>query len=87
MPVYSNSLYFLEGETKDLSDSPRSREEPVRKCGSAAQLLGYRFFAVTVGYCISGSNSDADYTIFPAHTDLCQGGIGMCTEKAAFVTS
>ncbi len=77
--MYSNSLYFLEGETEDLSDSPTSRDEPVRKCGSAAQLLGYQFFAVTVGYCISGSSSKAEYTIFPANTDLCQGGIGMFT--------
>ena len=78
MPAYSNSLYFLEGETSDLSDNPRNREQPIRKCGSAAQVFGYDFFAVTVGYCISGSSRVADYQYVPSQ--LCNEGIGKSTE-------
>ena len=77
VPAYSSSLYFLEGETQDLTDDPLTREEPVRKCGTAAQLLGYRYFAVTTGYCVSGSSNLTDYTLYLApQPDLCVSGIG-----------
>ena len=70
----SRSLSFLEGTTTDLSDSPLYREQPIRKCGEAAQSSRFSVFAVSLGYCISGSNRIQDYQHFPSA--LCQGGVG-----------
>ena len=74
MPAYSNVLFFLEGTTAELTDNPLYREEPIRKCGTAAQLFGFNIFAVTVGYCISGSNDLENYQT--VSSSLCQGGEG-----------
>lgn len=78
VPFGSQALRFLEGTTTDLSDNPLTREEPIRKCGSAAQRWQYEVFAVSVGYCISGSNDLGDYQFIT--TQLCQGGTGRQVE-------
>ncbi len=64
----------MEGLTSDLTDDPLYREDPIRKCGTAAQSYGYDVFAVTVGYCLSGSSDVDDYTIHPS--TLCEQGLG-----------
>ena len=74
VPAYSSVLFFLEGTTVDLSDNPLLREEPIRKCGTAAQELRLDTFAVSVGYCISGSNDLSDYQTYPSL--LCENGEG-----------
>ena len=73
MPAYSD-LFFLEGATTDLSDNPRQRQDPIRKCGTAAQLYEFNIFAIAVGYCISGSNNLQEYQYI--ETNVCEGGIG-----------
>ena len=74
VPAYSSVLYYLEGTTTDLSDNPFLREEPIRKCGTAAQEFRFDVFAVSVGYCISGSNDLSDYQIYTS--SLCENGEG-----------
>lgn len=74
VPAYSTVLFFMEGLTSELTDDPLRREDPIRKCGSAAQMFGFDAFAVTVGYCISGSSDVEDYMTYPS--TLCQQGIG-----------
>ena len=71
--LYSD-LFFLEGTTEDLSDNPRERQDPIRKCGNAAQLYNFEVFALAVGFCISGSNNVREYQYI--ETDVCEGGIG-----------
>ena len=73
VPAYSD-LFFLEGTTEDLSDNPRERQDPIRKCGNAAQLYNFEVFALAVGFCISGSNNVREYQYI--ETDVCEGGIG-----------
>ena len=73
-PVYSSNLLFLEGTTEDLSDNPWEREDPISKCGVAAQQYNYHVFALAVRFCISGSNNLRHYQSF--ETDFCQGGVG-----------
>ena len=74
MPRFSDSLGLLEGLTEDLSDSPFTRTDPIRKCGLAAQQYGFWMFAVSSGYCVSGSNSLTDYQYVQA--TACSNGIG-----------
>ena len=73
MPTYSN-LFFLEGTTEDLTDNPRERQDPINKCGTAAQLHNFNVFAIAVGFCISGSNDVQEYQYI--ETDVCEGGTG-----------
>ncbi len=74
VPVYSTVLFSMEGLTSDLTDDPLYREDPIRKCGTAAQLYSFDIFAVSVGYCVSGSSDVEDYRQYPS--TLCQQGIG-----------
>lgn len=71
---FSRRIGLLEGQTLDLSDDPRTRQDPIRKCGTGAQDLNYQLFAVSVGYCISGSNRRSDYT--STESNLCSNGVG-----------
>lgn len=73
----SSRLGLLERTTPDLSDNAFTRVRPVSKCGMAAQKFNYRFFGVTVGYCISGSNRLEDYQLYPSR--LCRDGRGAYT--------
>lgn len=57
-----------------MSDNPYTRVNPVSKCGIAAQDRSLRFFGVTLGYCISGSNLLSDYTYVQSR--LCRDGKG-----------
>lgn len=57
VPGYSNTLTLLDGTDYELRDSPFTRDQPIRKCGSASLRAGYDAFAVTLGYCISGAGS------------------------------
>ena len=67
-------LRLLEGDTPDLSDNPRTRTNPIGKCGAGAQASGYRVFSISTGYCISGSNRISDYQY--VQNTFCQNGIG-----------
>ena len=71
---FTRSLGLLERLTPDLSDDPTTRTSPIRKCATAAQEYSYRFFAISIGYCISGSNRQSDYQY--VRSDACQNGIG-----------
>lgn len=68
-------MRLLERTTPDLSDNPFTRTEPVRKCGTAAQLQSYTLFGVAVGYCISGSSSLDSYSA-SGSSGLCTNGTG-----------
>ena len=74
VPKFSNSLSLLEDTTEELMDDPLQRTDPIRKCGRAAQQQGYNYFAISVGYCISSSNSIHDYQY--VLSNLCNHGIG-----------
>lgn len=74
VPRFSSNLRLLEGETPELSDDPRTRENPIQKCGTTAQLFNFRIFAVSVGYCISGSNRLSDYQYIS--NSFCDNGDG-----------
>lgn len=74
VPRFSNRLALLEGQTPELSDDPRTRQNPIGKCGAGAQLAGYYHFAVSVGYCISGSDRLSDYQ-YVSNT-YCSNGVG-----------
>ena len=65
---------FLEGTTEDLSDNPWEREDPVSKCGTAAQLYNFNVFALAVGFCISGTSDLRQYRSL--ESDFCEGGTG-----------
>ena len=69
-------LDSLEGSTPDLSDNPRNRMNAIVKCQEAAQQFGFNIFAVSLGYCISGSNWLSDYQLNPASDDRCHSGLG-----------
>ena len=73
-PRFSNSLALFEGVTSSVSDDPLTRKDPILKCGMAAQEYNYTIFAVSIGYCISGSNQESDYQDFPSN--LCENGVG-----------
>ena len=75
VPQFSDMIGLLEGTTADLSDDPVTRTEPIRKCGMGAQQRDYQFFAISVGYCISGSTQVADYTS-ERSSNLCNDGVG-----------
>lgn len=76
VPRFSRSIGLLEGQTPDLSDDPLARIDPIRKCGTGAQQFNYRLFAVSAGYCISGSNRQSDYTAGTRASNLCSNGVG-----------
>ena len=65
----------MEGLTPDLSDNPRTRTNPIQKCGMAAQQYNYAMFAVSIGYCISGSNREFYYTS-SGESVMCHHGVG-----------
>ena len=68
---------MLENTTPELSDDPLTRTEPVAKCGLAAVKLGYGYFGVSVGYCISGSNNSKHYNNSNSYyPGLCNDGVG-----------
>ena len=69
-------LGSLDGSTPDLSDTPRSRMNAVVKCQQAATQFGFEIFAISLGYCISGSNRLSDYQLNPASDDSCHNGLG-----------
>lgn len=64
----------MEGRTPELSDNPFTRQNPVSKCGVAADNEMYKIIGVTLGYCISGSNMLSDYQY--VSSSLCQDGRG-----------
>ena len=66
-------LGLLDGRP-GLTDDPFTRENPVSKCGLVAQRENYKFFGVSLGYCISGSNLLSDYQY--VQSQLCQDGKG-----------
>ena len=72
--VRNPALGLLEDSTPALSDDPNMRVRPVSKCGMAAQEQNFRFFGVTIGYCISGSNILNNYQY--AQSQLCRNGTG-----------
>ena len=74
VPRFSRSLALLEGLTDDLSDQPRNRIDPIRKCGQGAQTYSFSLFSVSANYCISGSNRLSDYQT--TTSTLCQDGVG-----------
>ena len=74
VPRFSRSLALLEGLTEDLSDQPRNRIDPVRKCGQGAQQFRFTLFSVSANYCISGSNRLSDYQT--EDSTFCQDGVG-----------
>ena len=74
VPRFSNRLGLLEGLTEDLSDDPRTRTNPIRKCGAGAQEFNFNLFAVSTGYCISGSNRLRDYQY--VRSRFCNNGVG-----------
>ncbi len=55
-------LKSLEGSTTDLSDDPKTRTEPVRKCATKAVQDGYKVFALVAGSCHSGVSSLEEFT-------------------------
>ena len=62
--------------TRDLSDSPTSRTEPVRKCGTASLDQGNTYFSLGgEGICFSGSNQISDY-IGGGESQSCSDGRG-----------
>ena len=68
---------MIEGTTPDLSDDPLTRQKPVEKCGRAATQQGYEYFAVSIGYCISGSNNIEDYNNSNSYyPGFCNNGVG-----------
>lgn len=74
IPSHSTALGLLEGLTTDLMDDPLTRTNPVQRCAKAAKELGYTLFAVSVGYCISGSSDPVDYQY--VRSSACNNGIG-----------
>ena len=66
---------MFEKMTTDLSDSPTSRTEPVRKCGSASLDQGNTYFSLGEGICFSGSNQISDY-IGGGESQSCSDGRG-----------
>ncbi len=56
-----------------------TRTNPIRKCASAAQDYFFRLFALSIGYCISGSNNLDDYQY--VCSEACRDG------KGAYVSS
>ena len=71
---FSRALGLMENLTPELSDNPTTRTNPIRKCATAAQQYSYRLFALSTGYCISGSNRRSDYQY--VRSDTCRNGIG-----------
>lgn len=65
---------LLEGKTPDLSDNPFVRTNAIEKCGDGARMFHFILFSLTVGFCISGSNSTTDYLTFSG--TFCNQGIG-----------
>lgn len=70
---------MYENMTKELSDSPIKRTEPVRKCGTAALDHGNMYFSLGEGMCFSGSNQISDYTE-GGESRLCIDGRGSSTD-------
>ena len=66
---------MYEKMTTDLSDSPTSRTEPVRKCGTASLDQGNTYFSLAEGMCFGGSNQISDY-IIGGESQLCSDGQG-----------
>ncbi len=55
-------------------DDPLTRTDPVQRCAKAAIALGYSMFAVSIGYCISGSSSAVHYRY--VRSSICNNGVG-----------
>ena len=66
---------MYEKMTRDFSDSPTSRTEPVRKCGTSSLDQGNTYFSIGEGICFSGSNQISDY-IGGGESQSCSGGRG-----------
>ncbi len=71
----SSLVTSIESKTPHLHDYPPLRENPVETCAKAAQSLGYRYFGIALGFCISGSNDVSHYVQIRA-INLCQNGKG-----------
>ena len=77
VPSGSTTLKLLENTTPELSDNPLTRTEPVAKCGLAATNQGYKYFGVSTGYCISGSNNKEHYNNSDSYyPGRCKDGVG-----------
>ena len=61
VPRFSRRLGLLEGKTDELKDNPIFRSKPIEKCGKGALEFHMKIFALSLGYCISGSNNTGDY--------------------------
>lgn len=68
-------LKMYEKMTRDLSDSPTSSIEPVRKCGTSSLDQGNTYFSLGEGICFSGSNQISDY-IGGGESQSCSSGRG-----------
>ena len=76
VPRFSRSIGLLEGRTPSVLDDPLTRKNPILKCGLAAQEFNnYTVFAVSIGYCISGSNQPSDYRA-GSRSNLCENSVG-----------
>ena len=80
--VRNPNLRLLEGSTPELSDNPFTRTDPKAKCSVAAEMFNLRFFGVTVGYCVSGSNTLSDYQYI--ESTECQGDRGAYNRNNRF---
>ena len=68
-------LEMFEQTTEELSDSPITRTEPIRKCGTASLDRGNKYFSLAEGMCFSGSNHLSDYT-GDGESRSCSDGLG-----------
>ena len=68
-------MEFLENSEEILADNPLNRTDPIRKCGQVALENKYKYFAVALGLCYSGSNALAEYTS-GGHSQICTNGTG-----------
>ena len=66
---FTSGIRSIERRTSELFDYPPRRQDAVKKCGIAAQKLGFTIFGVAFGYCISGSNDLSNYVSLPAEDD------------------
>ena len=74
---YVAKVFSIEKRTSELQDYPPTRVDAVNKCAKAAQQLGYSLFAVSLGFCISGSSRRSDYQQFKASSNaICRNGKG-----------
>ena len=69
------TIQLFESAAELLSEDPSTRQDPVRRCGSAARRGGHTHFALALGMCYSGSDNLADY-IVAGESEACDKGRG-----------